>query len=125
MAKPSLSQQAESAPAWHWISTDPNGLGQKTYREVQVFLGFANFYCRFIHRYSAIAAPLPGLLKGSKEGKKAGPFYWRDDAETALQQLCKTFTEAPLLQHFNPERKIRVETDASAFAIAGMSTIST
>ena len=92
----------------------------KTYREVQVFLGFANFYRRFIHHYSAIAAPLTGLLKGSKEGKKTGPFEWPNDAEQAFQELCQKFTEAPLLQHFDPSQKIRVETDASAFAIAGI-----
>ena len=92
----------------------------KTYREVQVFLGFANFYRRFIHHYSAIAAPLTSLLKGSKDGKKTGPLEWPDDAQAAFQQLCKKFTEAPLLQHFNPSGKIRVETDASNFAVAGI-----
>ena len=83
-------------------------------------MGFANFYRRFIHRYSAVAAPLTGLLKGSKEGRKTGPFEWPDDAEQAFQQLCQKFTEAPLLRHFDPSQRIRVETDASAFAIAGI-----
>ena len=92
----------------------------KTYREVQVFLGFANFYRRFIHHYSAIAAPLTSLLKGSKDGRKTGPLEWSDNAQTAFQQLCRKFTEAPLLQHFNPSQKIRVETDASNFAVAGI-----
>ena len=56
----------------------------KSYREVQVFLGFANFYRRFIYGYSAIAALLTGLLKGSKDGKKFGPFEWSGDAERAF-----------------------------------------
>jgi hypothetical protein len=43
-----------------------------TYREVQVFLGFANFYRRFIKDYSKIAKPLTDLLKGSVNGKKNG-----------------------------------------------------
>jgi len=34
------------------------------YRDIQVFLGFANFYRRFIHNYSKIAAPLNAVLKG-------------------------------------------------------------
>ena len=46
----------------------------KTHRELQVFLGFVNFYRRFIHRYSKIARPLIDLLKGSKNGKKFGSF---------------------------------------------------
>ena len=37
----------------------------RTYRDIQVFLGFCNFYRRFIYRYSSIAAPLNHLLKGS------------------------------------------------------------
>ena len=56
----------------------------KTYREVQVFLGFANFYRRFIHYYSAIIAPLTSLLKGSKDGKKTGPLEWPDDVQAAF-----------------------------------------
>ena len=37
----------------------------KTYYKVQIFLGFVNFYRRFIHYYSQIAGLLTGLLKGS------------------------------------------------------------
>lgn len=92
----------------------------KTYREVQVFLGFANFYRRFIHHYSQVAAPLTGLLKGSKEGKKTGPFLWGDAEQTAFRTLCDAFTTAPMLVHFDPNRKIRIETDASDFAVAAI-----
>lgn len=33
-------------------------------KEIQRFLGFANFYSRFIHSFSAVAALLTSLLKG-------------------------------------------------------------
>jgi hypothetical protein len=46
----------------------------KTYREVQVFLGFANFYRRFVKSYSSVVAPMTGLMKGAKAGKQTGPF---------------------------------------------------
>ena len=90
----------------------------KTYREVQVFLGFVNFYRRFIYRYSKIVAPLTSLLKGSENGKKKGPFEWPESAEQAFRQLCDIFMSASLLTHYDPSKKIRVKTDASNFAVA-------
>ena len=41
-------------------------------REIQVFIGFANFYKRFIRNFSAIAGPLTSILKtspGSRSSK--------------------------------------------------------
>ncbi len=94
----------------------------KSYHDVQVFLGFVNFYRRFIHHYSQIAGPLTDLLKGSTKGIKTGPFEWSVAAEHAFTQLRDSFTDAPLLRHFDPDLPIRVETDASEFALAGILT---
>ena len=93
-----------------------------SYHEVQVFLGFVNFYRRFIHHYSQIAGPLTGLLKGSEKGKKSGPFEWPIEAERAFTRLQNAFMGAPLLRHFDPNLPIRLETDASEFAVAGILT---
>ena len=41
-------------------------------RDIQVFLEFANFYQRFIQRFSRIAAPLTSMLKTSST-KSAEP----------------------------------------------------
>ena len=82
---------------------------------MQVFLGFANFYPRFIYGHSAIAAPLTGLLKGSKDGKKFGSFQWSESAEEAPVQLRRTFSKAPFLRHYDPKKKLRVEIDAFNF----------
>ena len=46
--------------------------------------------------------------------------YLTPDAGKAFDQLCQAFTEAPVLQHFNPEQYIQVETDASGYAIDGV-----
>lgn len=92
----------------------------KSYREVQIFLGFANFYRRFIEGYSKVAAPLTGLLEGSKDGKKSDPFEWPDAAEEAFNNLCAVFTQASILTHFNSNLKPRVETDASIVRLAGI-----
>jgi len=80
-------------------------------KEVQSFLGFANFYRKFIQGYSKTTAPLTEVTK-----KEVG-FYWNQEQEQAFQELKKKFTEAPILCMFDPELPITVETDASDFAI--------
>jgi transposase InsO family protein len=91
-----------------------------SFREVQVFLGFANFYRRFVSGYSAIARPLTGLLKGSQKGRKTGVFTWETTQQKAFDQLKTAFTTAPVLIHFDPTKPIRVETDASGVACGGV-----
>jgi hypothetical protein len=70
-----------------------------TFREVQVFLGFANFYRRFIKQYSKIVAPLTALSKGAKNGKKAGPLVWTECEEHAFRAVKAAFIGAPVLRH--------------------------
>lgn len=94
----------------------------KSFREIQVFLGFANFYRGFIHKYSAVVAPITDLLTGMVAGKKTGPFHWTDDAERAFRTLKERFASADMLTHFEPERQSRIEVDASGRAIGGVLT---
>ncbi|KAF5230292.1 hypothetical protein FAUST_9880 [Fusarium austroamericanum] len=91
-----------------------------TFREVQVFLGFCNFYRRFIEGYSRIAQPLTALMQGSKNGKKPGGVTLFESERKAFRDLIEAFQRAPLLIHFDPGKQIRIETDASAFAMAGI-----
>ena len=93
-----------------------------SYHDFQVFLGFVNFYQRFIHHYSQIAGPLTGLLKESQKGIKKGPFEWPEAAEDAFRRLREAFTKAPLLKHFDLNLSIWIETDALEYALAGILT---
>jgi hypothetical protein len=89
---------------------------------LQIFLGFANFYRRFVAGYSKITAPLSDLLKKSKNGKKLSLFEFPPKAEKAFQKLKQTFTSASMLRHYNPTKPTRLEIDASGFAFAGVIT---
>ena len=80
-------------------------------KEVQAFLGFANFYRRFIQRYSQICTPL------TKMTKKEQPFHWECEQREAFEKLKKKFTLAPILASFDPERKIIFKTGASDQAL--------
>ena len=94
----------------------------KSFRDIQVFLGFTNFYRGFISQYSAVVVPITDLLIGMQKGKKTGPFAWPESAEHAFTRLKECFTKAPMLTHFDPERQSRVETDVSEGAIGEVLT---
>ncbi|KAL0172892.1 hypothetical protein M9458_033203, partial [Cirrhinus mrigala] len=79
-----------------------------TVKELQRFLGFANFYRRFIKDYSTITAPLTSLLRG-----KPKTISWNPSAHEAFLHLKKIFSTAPLLHHPDPELPFTVEVDAS------------
>ena len=80
-------------------------------KEVQAFLGFANFYLRFIQGYSQICTPL------TKMTKKEQPFHWECEQREAFEKLKKKFILAPILASFDPKRKIILETNASNQAL--------
>ena len=84
----------------------------KSVKEVQSFLGFANFYRKFILSFSEIASPLTNLTR--KHTKK---FTWTEQANVAFRQLQQAFTSAPILRHFQPDLPITIEADASDFAL--------
>ena len=76
-------------------------------KKVQQFLGFANFYRRFVRGFSATAAPLHALTSTQV------PFVWNPEAEKAFQELKHRFTTAPILTLPDPQRQFVVEVDAS------------
>jgi hypothetical protein len=63
-----------------------------TIRDVQCFLGFANFYRIFIRNYSKIAVSLTRLICKDK-------LKWNAEADQAFETLKKAFTTAPILTH--------------------------
>ena len=83
-------------------------------KDVQSFLGFANFYRRFIYGYSKLAAPLTQLTK------KDIVFNWTPDYQKAFDALKNAFTSEVILKHYNPDIKIVVETDASDYVSGGI-----
>ena len=85
-----------------------------TVKEVQSFLGFANFYRRFIQGYSKLTRSLTDLTKKSKK------FDWQAECHEAFNMLKKRFTSAPILRHFDPELPCVIECDASDFAIGAI-----
>ncbi|MBW0590558.1 hypothetical protein O181_130273 [Austropuccinia psidii MF-1] len=83
-------------------------------KALQSFLGFANFYRRFIKNYSKKISSLTSFLK------KDSCFPLNEEALSQFHQLKEAFTTAPILSHFNPSLPTIVETDASDYALGAV-----
>ena len=89
-------------------------------KDIQSFLGFANFYRRFISDYSdIIVIPLTHLTR------KGVVWNYSDDAWKSFEALKAAFTSAPVLTHWVPDKTIIVETDASDYALGAILSIQT
>jgi hypothetical protein len=84
-----------------------------TRRQLQRFLGFANFYRRFIQGFSTLFPPLVSLTR------KDAPFAWTTDCQLAFEALKKAFITAPALRTYDWSLKTVVEVDASNWASGG------
>lgn len=80
-------------------------------RDVQSFLGFCNFYRRFIKDYSKITQPL------TKLSQKDVKFHWDQEQTDAFNALKLAITTEPILMHYNPDKPIILETDASDYGM--------
>ncbi|KAF8750362.1 hypothetical protein RHS01_09486 [Rhizoctonia solani] len=83
-------------------------------KEVQSFLGFANFLRCFVANFSHMARPLHNLVK------KDTPWKWDTKEQEAFQGLKDTITNAPVLRHANPTKPYFLETDASGAALGSI-----
>jgi hypothetical protein len=86
-------------------------------KDIQVPLGFTNFYWRFVKKYATVTTLITDLLRKPDGSAK---WEWTREADVASQKLKRAFTEAPILQHFDAEKPITLQTDASGFARAGI-----
>lgn len=96
------------------ISVVKNWKPPTTVRGIQSFLGFCNFYRRFIRNYGIIARPLVNL---TKTGVK---FTWTQVCQDSFQKLKSMLVSAPILQHYSERLETRIETDASDGVVAGV-----
>ena len=88
----------------------------KTVKDIQCFTGFCNFYRRFINGFSRIVRPLYQLT--TKKGKEN--WIWRKKEQNSFDQMKKSLTTAPVLVHFDPNKPIMVETEASNYVCSGI-----
>jgi len=82
--------------------------------DVQAFLGFVNFYRRFIRDFSAKARPLFDLTRSEQV------WTWSGREQTAFEDLKMAVTTALVLMSPQDSEPFRVEADSSDFAIGAV-----
>ena len=60
-------------------------------KDIRSFLGFANYYRRFIGDHSNIAQPLINLTKKNQEWR------WMSPCQRAFEELKEAFSKQPVL----------------------------
>ncbi|KAL5466930.1 hypothetical protein EMCRGX_G031093 [Ephydatia muelleri] len=95
------------------ISTDPEKVEviakwptPQSKRDVQQFLGLANYYRRFIKDFGVIAKPLNRLTE------KNTTFEWSTTCQRAFENLRNCLVEPPVLAYPNYTRDFLLDTDA-------------
>jgi hypothetical protein len=79
-------------------------------KEVQSFLGFTNFYHRFIKRFSDLAQPLFDLTRNNSD------WHWEEVERSIFEAICKCVVSAPIFMFLDDGQPFQVEVDSSDFA---------
>ena len=88
----------------------------KNRKELRGFLGFLNFYCRFIKGFASTARPLNALTS------EKIPFEWTPTCQEAFNTLKAKITQAPALRMPTDTDPFRIETDGSGIGIGAILT---
>ena len=85
-------------------------------KELKSFLATINFYRNHVLGFSQIAKPLYDLLKDNIK------FVWKQDQQTAFDELKRRLQSAPILRYPNFEKSFTILTDASLHGLGAVLT---
>ena len=117
------------------IHKDPSKIGAiknwpvpKSTKDVQRFLGFAGYYCRFIKGSAAIARPLNDLLVGhitnpkarKKKTKNRIPFEMNEKHQKSFETVIDMLSNTPVLADADYNLPFKVHTDAAFDGLGGV-----
>ena len=86
----------------------------KDVKDIQKFLGLANYYRWFVKDFAKIARPLHEMMR--KENK----WNWGERQQKAFEELKERFTTEPVLVTPDLDKEMRMEADALDFATEGI-----
>ena len=86
----------------------------KDTKQLQSFLGLANFYRRFIYKFSDLVAPLYLLIR------KGVTFQWNVEQQSSFDSIKSILMNENVLKYFDPRFETLLETDSSGYGIAAV-----
>ena len=93
------------------VETDPKKIQDiadwvrpKTVTDVRQFLGFTNYYRKFIKQYAQVANPLNKLISGDNAKKKNKKVEWTVECGEAFEKLKEICTHTPVLAYADYKR---------------------
>ena len=102
------------------IETDPRKieaiekwLVPKTVTEVRSFLGFTNYYHKFIPQYAQVAKPINQLVSRDNANKKKALVNWTSECQDAFEHLKHLCSQTPILAYADYTKPFQLHTDAS------------
>ena len=109
------------------IETDPKKIRDiqkwpvpQTVHDVRSFLGFTNYYRKFIYKYAQKARPLNTLISGGNAKKKYKRVDWTEEHQQSFQALKSACTDTPILAYADYTKPFRLNTDASTTGLGAV-----
>ena len=85
----------------------------KTVTEVHSFLGFTNYYHKFIPKYAQITQPIKQLISGENANKNKVLVDWNEKFQEAFDRLKQLCSQTPILAYANYKKPFKLHTNAS------------
>ena len=84
------------------------------------FLGFTNYYHRFIEKYTQVAKPLNKLIFGGNAARKQNSIKWDQECREAFDKLKELCTTTPILVYAYFGKTFKLHTDMSVLSLGAI-----
>ena len=88
--------------------------------KVRSFLGFTNYYHRFICKYAQVTQPFHKWISEENALKKNKFIEWNDECEDAFKELKEICTSPPILAYVDFSKPFKLHTNACTLGLGAI-----